>query len=237
MSLFDRMIDIKPIAVQLSQAIGFFVLLKAAYTFLVGIYARLLRPGKNLKSTYGKWGKNENALYPTGYLVTIHFPCTLAVITGATDGIGKAMAFELARKGLNVVLLSRTKEKLEECKGQIQTAYPKAEVLTCPIDFSTFDTKARESVAKLVAALDVGVLVNNVGISYPYCQYFHELDDERVAQLMSLNVDATTWMTRIVLPKMVEQRRGAIVNIGSGAAHTAFVLYCPSILVLRCLYV
>jgi 17beta-estradiol 17-dehydrogenase / very-long-chain 3-oxoacyl-CoA reductase len=62
----------------------------------------------------------------------------------------------------------------------------------------------------------VGVLVNNVGISYPYTQYFHELDDERVEQLMTLNVHSTTWMTRIVLPGMISRKRGSIVNIGSG---------------------
>ena len=51
---------------------------------------------------------------------------------------------------------------------------------------------------------------------YAY-QYFHELDDERVAQLMSLNVDSTTWMTRLLLPGMLARKRGAIVNVGSGA--------------------
>ena len=52
----------------------------------------------------------------------------LAVITGATDGIGKAMAFELAKKGLNIILISRTKERLLESASEIKAKYPIVEV-------------------------------------------------------------------------------------------------------------
>ncbi len=60
------------------------------------VFNRLIRPGKNLKR-YGKW----------------------AVVTGATDGIGQAMAMELARKGMNIFLMSRTKSKLEATRDAI----------------------------------------------------------------------------------------------------------------------
>ena len=50
------------------------------------------------------------------------------MVTGATDGIGKAMAFELARKGLNVILISRSQEKLEASAVELRTKYPKVEV-------------------------------------------------------------------------------------------------------------
>ena len=69
--------------------VGFLLLLKYVLDLLQGIYARLLRPGKNLVKQ-GKW----------------------AVVTGATDGIGYAMCEEFARKGLNVVLISRTLDNL-----------------------------------------------------------------------------------------------------------------------------
>lgn len=138
-------------------------------------------------------------------------------MTGATDGIGKAMAFEFGRKGLNVVLISRSKDKLAACLEELQKKYPKIEVRTLAIDYSNFDAAARKLVADLIATLDVGVLVNNVGVSYPYTQYFHELDDDRVEQLMSLNINSTTLMTRIVLPGMITRKRGSIVNIGSAA--------------------
>jgi len=118
---------------------------------------------------------------------------------------------------MSVVLISRSKENLSICLSELQSKYPKIEVLTLAIDYSKFNEAARKTVADFIAPLDVGVLINNVGVSYPYTQYFHELDDEKVEQLTSLNVDSTTWMTRIVLPGMIERKRGAIVNIGSAA--------------------
>ena len=139
-------------------------------------------------------------------------------MVGATDGIGYAMAMEFARKGLNVVLISRTKSKLETCAEEIRAKYKSCEVKCIDIDFSNFDDVARKRVDDVVKSLDsVGVLVNNVGVSYPFTKYFHELTDQEVAALMTLNIDSTTWMTRIVLPSMLEKKRGAIVNIGSAA--------------------
>ena len=149
-------------------------------------------------------------------------------MTGATDGIGKAMAFEFGKKGLNVVLISRSKDKLLACQEELKAKCPKVEVKTLAVDYSKFDEAARQSVTSFLAPLDIGVLVNNVGISYPYTQYFHELDDERVEQLMTLNVHSTTWMTRIVLPGMVSRKRGSIVNIGSGKKMQNDILWMTS---------
>jgi 17beta-estradiol 17-dehydrogenase / very-long-chain 3-oxoacyl-CoA reductase len=154
-----------------------------------------LHAGKNLKKSYGSW----------------------AVVTGATDGIGLAMAKEFARKGLNVVLISRSMDKLKACSEEMHLKSPNVEVKVLDIDFGHFDESARGRVAALLKDLDVGVLVNNVGISYPYTKYFHELDDVSVEQLITLNVNSTTWMTRIVLPSMLAKKRGAIVNMASAA--------------------
>lgn len=152
-------------------------------------------PSKNLKGVYGEW----------------------CVITGATDGIGKAFAFEMAKKGLNVLLISRTQSKLEQTKTEIKERY-KVEVKILKIDFSTFDSSVRSQVAAVINELEVGILINNVGISYPYPMYFNELSDERVEQMVQLNINTTIWMTRIVLPGMEERKRGAIVNISSAAS-------------------
>jgi 17beta-estradiol 17-dehydrogenase / very-long-chain 3-oxoacyl-CoA reductase len=146
--------------------------------------------------------------------------CSIAIITGATDGIGKAFAFELAKKGLNILIIARSQDKLESTKKELTDKYPKIEVQTVIVDFSNFNEAARERVAAAIKALDIGVLINNVGMSYPFTKYFHELSNEDVERLMSLNVDSTTWMTKIVVPGMVERKRGAIVNIGSAAGVT-----------------
>jgi 17beta-estradiol 17-dehydrogenase / very-long-chain 3-oxoacyl-CoA reductase len=130
------------------------------------------------------------------------------------------MAFEFARKGLNVLLISRSKEKLTACRDELIAKFPNCRVEVLDIDFRNFDASARDRVAAAIARLDIGVLVNNVGVSYPFTKYFHELEDSNVDDLITLNVNSTTWMTRIVLPGMLTRRRGAIVNIGSAAGVT-----------------
>merc|ERR1711948_149259 len=90
------------------------------------------------------------------------------------------------------------------------------------IDYSNFDEAARAAVKTKIGDLDVGVLINNVGMSYPFTKYFHELKDGEVSGLVELNVNSTVWMTRLVLGDettngMVKRRRGAIVNTSSGA--------------------
>lgn len=177
------------------STIGIFVILFPFLRLIHSIYAYFFRGGKNICKTFGK----------------------CAVITGATDGIGKAMAFELARKGCDLVLISRSDGKLKDCKSELLTKHPNIRVDTIAVDFSNFDSSARDRVANELKSKDVGVLVNNVGVSYPFTKYFNELDDGNVESLISLNVNSTTWMTRIVLPGMLERKRGAIVNIGSAA--------------------
>lgn len=80
------------------------------------------------------------------------------------------------------------------------------------------DEKAKSELSVAIGKLDVGVLVNNVGVSYRYPMYFHELSDKEVTDLIEMNVHSTVWMTRYVLQGMLERRRGAIVNISSGSA-------------------
>jgi 17beta-estradiol 17-dehydrogenase / very-long-chain 3-oxoacyl-CoA reductase len=208
--------------------LGLLVLAKYSFGFLHGIYARLIRGGKNLKKKFGSWGKKITIIiYNVNQQQNLLF-IFVAVITGATDGIGEAMAFEFAKKGLNIVLISRTKDKLEQTKSEILKKFPAIKVDILQIDFSNFDTAAQTSVVNLLNGLDIGVLVNNVGVSYPYPKFFHELENKRVEELISINVNSTTWMTRIVLPSMIERKRGSIVNIASGSF--IFLSYCVLLL-------
>jgi len=160
------------------------------------LYKTFLRPAKSFKK-YGKW----------------------AVVTGATDGIGKAYAFALAKKGMSVLLISRTESKLQDVKKEIEAKnYAGVEVSYMVCDYSKFDKAAQDKVAKVVKELEVGVLVNNVGVSYRYPMYFHELSDSEVQDLMTMNIDSTIWMSRMVIPGMLERKKGAIVNISSASA-------------------
>ncbi|XP_021991441.1 very-long-chain 3-oxoacyl-CoA reductase 1-like [Helianthus annuus] len=73
-------------------------------------------------------------------------------------------------------------------------------------------------ISEAIDGLDVGILINNAGVSYPYARFFHEVDDELLTNLIKVNVQGTTRVTHAVLPAMVKRKKGAIVNIGSGAA-------------------
>lgn len=140
-------------------------------------------------------------------------------MTGATDGIGKAYAMALAKKGMSVVLISRTEAKLKEVQGEIVAkGYSGIEVKYIVCDYSKFDQAAKAVIKKVLDELEIGVLVNNVGISYRYPLFFHELSDEEVTTLLTMNVESTVWMTRMVLPGMLTRKSGAIVNISSGSA-------------------
>lgn len=177
--------------------IGFYYLFKYIYLVVAAIWVRILRPSKNLVRNYGQW----------------------AIVTGSTDGIGEAMAFELARKNMNIVLISRSVEKLAATSNKIKAKFPKVTIKIIDIDFSKFDAKARAKVEEGIKDLDVGVLVNNVGISYPFPKYFHELDQDQVDQLITVNCTSMSVMTRLVLPSLVKKRKGAVVNISSFAGN------------------
>eukprot|EP00887_Chlorella_sp_A99_P005417 scaffold1.g5417.t1 len=169
------------------------------------VWAYFLRPGRNLRS-YGSW----------------------AVITGATDGIGKAYAAALAKNGLNIVLVSRTEAKLKaeaaelEAKYGVQTRVVSAD-LTSPDD-ATIARRGAEAavetggVGAALEGLDVGLLVNNAGMSYDHPEYLDALAAGEVERLVAINTVAPTLLCKLVLPGMKARRRGAIINIGSGSA-------------------
>ena len=134
------------------------------------------------------------------------------------DGIGKAYAFALAKQGMSVLLISRTESKLQDVKKEIEAKNYGGEISYLVCDYSKFDKAAQDKVAKAVKDLEVGVLINNVGVSYRYPMFFMELSDSEVLELLVMNIDSTVWMSRMVLPGMLERKKGAIVNISSASA-------------------
>ena len=122
----------------------------------------------------------------------------------------------MAKKGINIVLISRTESKLDAVKKEIDEK-SKVEVKYVVCDYSKFDDKAQATVASAIKDLDVGILINNVGVVCPFRMYFHELSDEQINNIMNVNIVSTTVMTKMVIGGMVERKRGSIVNIASAA--------------------
>lgn len=172
--------------------LGGFQLFKIFLTFFQGL-GFMLYSSKDLKR-YGSW----------------------VVVTGATDGIGLGYAETFAKKGFNVVLVSRSLDKLKEQESNIKSTY-KVQVLTVEADFSSTSPDLYNSIARKIEGLDIAVLVNNVGISYNHAQYFDKLEDDLIDKLININVYSLTKMTKIVLPGMLAKKKGVIVNVGSAA--------------------
>lgn len=146
--------------------------------------------------------------------LTVRFG-TWAVVTGSTDGIGRAYALELAKRGVNIVLVSRNQKKLDDVVVEI-TSRHFVKTKTIAVDFSK-GKEVFEVLKKELADIPVGILVNNVGRQYKYPMYLAEVEEEELWDIININIGATTMMTRIVLPEMAKRRKGAIVNISSGS--------------------
>jgi len=140
-----------------------------------------------------------------------------AVVTGSTDGIGKAYAFECAKRGFNIFLISRTQEKLETVAKEITAKYPNAQVKTLAVDFVNANQETFDQVAAQLKGVKVGILVNNVGINYDYPIAFAEVPIQKDLDIVHVNINGTLHLTKIVLPGMIQAKAGAIINLSSMA--------------------
>ncbi|XP_061370056.1 very-long-chain 3-oxoacyl-CoA reductase 1-like [Gastrolobium bilobum] len=179
-----------------TSTLGFISICRVLFHFLRWVWIMFLRPPKQLKD-YGSW----------------------AIITGSTDGIGKALAFELASKGLNLILVGRNPLKLEATSKEIRDRHDgKVEVKFVVIDMQKDnEEEITKRIEEAIDGLDVGMLVNSAGLAYPYARFFHEVDSELMDAIIKVNVEGLTWITKSVLPSMIKKKKGAIINIGSGS--------------------
>ncbi|CAH8548010.1 unnamed protein product [Schistosoma turkestanicum] len=178
----------------------FISLLLILFTYKIGI--RLFSKRKLLKHA-GEW----------------------AIVTGATDGIGKAYAEELASDGLKIMLISRNAQKLERVANEIEEKY-NTETRVVTADFTNVDVydRIKEAIDQLSS---IACLVNNVGMGQPKLDYYATTDYltlNFIKNIIFCNTLPIAIMTRLVLPKMLKQHTSnmAIINIGSHSAYRAF---------------
>lgn len=143
-------------------------------------------------------------------------PMRTAVVTGASRGIGFAVAHELAQRDLRVIMLARGEQALADAAGKIgRRAIP----LTCDVaDARSVDAMAERARAEFNGAPDV--LVNNAGVFR--LAPAHTTSADQFSEALDVNLVAPFRLLRAFLPAMRERRRGHIISIGSIADRVAF---------------
>ncbi|CAO3567484.1 unnamed protein product [Mortierella alpina] len=178
-------------------AIGAAVVAFKALSFLKVLVDVFFRSGLNLK----KYGAGNGGW---------------AVITGASDGIGKEFAFQLASKKLNIVLVSRTESKLKALAQELEQKYS-VETKIYAMDFTKGADQDYQALQQMLAPVNVTVLVNNVGTNHEIPTPFEQESDKIIKDIVEVNINAAMKMTKIVAPQMVARKNGLIINLGSFA--------------------
>ncbi|GFQ81705.1 inactive hydroxysteroid dehydrogenase-like protein 1 [Trichonephila clavata] len=162
------------------------------WSFLQGVHTHVLARFRRLDLTrYGKW----------------------AVVTGGTDGIGKEYARALARHGLNIIIISRNKEKLEKTAQEIEKDF-KVQTYIIQADFAA-GQEIYNNISKQLEDKEIGILINNVGVMYDYPETFMNVPEKKLWELININIASVTMMTYIIIPQMVRRKKGVVVNMSS----------------------
>jgi short-subunit dehydrogenase len=140
-----------------------------------------------------------------------------AIVTGASSGIGRIFARQLAHRGARVGLVARREPKLRELREEIEAAGGEALALPCDV---TDRRQVEEAIARAMERFDhIDMLVNNAG--YGRHRRFVDWDLDDMVRMMDVNVNGTLYFTRLLLPHMVQRQNGCIVFIASVAGKVA----------------
>ena len=137
------------------------------------------------------------------------------MITGASDGLGKEFALQLARSGFNILLVSRTASKLATLEEEITSKNPSVQTQSLAMDFARNDDADYNKLKALVDGLDVAVLVNNVGKSHSIPTPFALTPEDELADIVTINCLGTLRATQLVVPGMTQRKRGLVLTMGS----------------------
>jgi len=137
-----------------------------------------------------------------------------AIITGASKGIGNAIATRLAHEGINLVLAARTKSTLDEAVRTIK-AKSKVKIIAVPCDVARLDDLQKLVNVAMKELGGVDILINNAGVSSQYPFEKQPLED--LERLVQTNYLGYVRLIRLVINHMIEKKSGAIINMVSGS--------------------
>src|ERR1700735_1240355 len=138
-------------------------------------------------------------------------PKPIALVTGASSGIGADLARELARDGYDLVLTARGIESMQKLAAELKT---QSTILTA--DLSKPGAAADLAREIQTRGMEIDTLINNAGIGDMGA--FADSDSGRISEILEVNVVALTELTRAFLPGMIERKRGRIMLVASTAA-------------------
>jgi len=138
-----------------------------------------------------------------------------ALVTGASDGIGKEFALQLARAGYNILLVSRTESKLAALASEITSKYSSTQTKTLAMDFAQNRDSDYARLEDSIDGIDIAVLINNVGKSHNMPVPFAETPEDEMMDIITINCFGTLRVTQLVLPGMIQRRRGLVLTMGS----------------------
>jgi len=137
------------------------------------------------------------------------------ILTGAGRGIGQVIAQLFAEEGANIALLSRTKEELEETLGLIKSKSPSSFIHIADI---SDEKQIKEAFTKIKSKFSsIEILINNAGVQGPIGK-FHENNFQTWQQNIHINLFGTALLTHLVLPEMIRQMSGKIINMSGGGS-------------------
>jgi len=153
----------------------------------------------------------------------------IALITGATSGLGRAIALRLAKEGYDVIITGRRKDRLEELEREIEIKYESKVYSLC------FDVRLYKEVEKAITDLPeewkaIDILVNNAGLAVGLDPIQQGVIDDW-ERMIDTNIKGLLYVTRVVSPRMVSRKSGHIVNLGSIAGKGVYpngAVYCAT---------
>jgi len=153
----------------------------------------------------------------------------IALITGATAGIGKATAEKFAKEGLNIIITGRRCQRLENLKKELTDKY------NVKIKSLCFDIRDRNAVEKNILSLDnywqqIDILVNNAGLALGF-EPIHNGNPDDWEIMIDTNIKGLLYISRLIINMMIKRKKGHIINVSSIAGKEVYLngnVYCAT---------